>query len=145
MNKRDAKLIAETVTRDQLLAMFERAKVSITDWKEPSKVNPSITLGAAWNIYYPGIIKDLCSMNLPHVKTNVLWVFGEYLDESLKPGKKENQRKPAVDVFHQEPVFDVVPEFKPVLLGYDDCRCILARYCDGYCRPIYSKPEDNNK
>jgi hypothetical protein len=109
MNKRDAKLIAETVTREQLLAMFERAKVSITDWKEPSKVNPSITLGAAWNIYYPAFINDRRPMTLGHVKTNMLWVFGDYLDESLKPGKKENIRSPAINVFHQEPIFEVSP------------------------------------
>jgi len=109
MNKRDAKLIAETVTDDQLLAMFERAKTSITDWKEPCKVNPGITLGAAWNIYYPCIVKGLRPTKLGHVKTNMLWTFGDYLDEALKPDKKENTRSPAISVFHQEPIFEVSP------------------------------------
>lgn len=31
-------------------------------------------------------------------------------------------------------------EFKPQFLGYDECRCILTQYCDGTCRPIFSKP-----
>lgn len=107
MNKIDAKRLAETVTHEQLLAMFERAKTSITNWREPSKVNPSITLGAAWNIYYPCVVQSLRPIKLSHVKTNMLWLFGDYLDESLKPDKKSNNRKPAVDVFHQEPIFEV--------------------------------------
>ena len=31
-------------------------------------------------------------------------------------------------------------KFKPQLLGYEDCRCILTQYCDGLCRPIFSRP-----
>ena len=107
MNKRDAKVVAETITHDQLAAMFANAKASITDWREPSKVNPSISLGAAWNIYYPALVKRMRPINLPHVKTNMIWLFGDYLPDELKPAKKSNFRKPAVDVFHQEPIFEV--------------------------------------
>jgi hypothetical protein len=109
MNRRDAKLIAETVTHAQLLEMFERAKWSIKDWKEPSKVNPSITLGAAWNIYYPAIIKGLSPIKLGRVKTNMIWVFGDYLPAELKPVKKDQCKSPAISVFHQEPIFEVNP------------------------------------
>lgn len=107
MNKRDAKQLALNITREQLVAMFERAKTSITDWREPCKANPGITLGAAWNIYYPGLMKGLSSVNMGHVKTNMLWVFGDYLDEALKPQKPDQRKAPAISVFHQEPVFDV--------------------------------------
>lgn len=109
MNKRDAKLIAETVTREQLAAMFERAKVSITDWTEPSKANPAITLGAAWNIYYPCLVKSMSPIKLRMVRTNMLWVFGDYLDDALKPAKKDQRKSPAINVFHQEPIFEVSP------------------------------------
>jgi hypothetical protein len=109
MNKKDAKMVAETITVEQLAAMFERAKTSIVDWKKPSHVNPSISLGAAWNLYYPAMVSRQRAINLPHVKTNMVWLFGDYLDESLKPDKKSNSRKPAVDVFHQEPIFEVLP------------------------------------
>lgn len=109
MNKRDAKAVAETITHEQLAAMFENAKTSIKDWREPSKVNPSISLGAAWNLYYPCLVKRMRPLNLPHVKTNMVWLFGDYLPDELKPDKKSNARKPAVDVFHQEPVFEVAP------------------------------------
>jgi hypothetical protein len=107
MNKKDAKLVAETITVEQLAAMFERAKTSIVDWKKPSHVNPSISLGAAWNIFYPWFLKSKRHWH-PNV-TNAVWVFGDYLDDDLKPDKKSNHRKPAVDVFHQEPIFEVLP------------------------------------
>lgn len=109
MNKADAKKIAENVTHAQLLAMFEKAKTSITNWREPSKVNPSVTLGAAWNMYYPCLVKAMSPIKLRLVRTNMIWVFGDYLDDALKPAKKSNNRKPAVDVFHEEPVFDLKP------------------------------------
>lgn len=107
MNKRDAKQLAETITTQQLTAMFENAKASVTDWREPSKVNPSISLGTAWNIYYPALVKGLRAISLPHVKTNMVWLFGDYLPDDLKPDKKNNSRKPAVDVFHLDPIFEV--------------------------------------
>jgi len=25
-----------------------------------------------------------------------------------------------------------------VLVGYDECRCILTQYCDGECRPVFA-------
>lgn len=109
MNKRDAKIVAETITHEQLAAMFANAKEMIFDWTEPSKVNPSISLGAAWNIYYPCLVKQMRPIRLPHVKTNMIWLFGDYLPAELKPAKKNNARKPAVDVFHQDPVFEVAP------------------------------------
>lgn len=107
MNKADAKNIAEVVTHEQLAAMFDRAKASIRDWTVPSKANPAISLGAAWNIYYPCLVLKMGPIKLRHVRTNMLWVFGDYLDESLKPAKKSQRKAPAINVFHQEPVFEV--------------------------------------
>jgi len=107
MNKKDAKIVAETITDDQLAAMFENAKTAVTDWRKPSHVNPSISLGAAWNIYYPCLVKRMRPIVLPHVKTNMVWLFGDYLSDELKPDKKSNSRKPAVDIFHPEPIFEV--------------------------------------
>ena len=107
MNKTAAKLIAETITREQLAQMFENAKASITDWKEPSKVNPSITLGAAWNMYYPALVKGM--RLIPLVRKNMIWVFGDYLPDELKPPKKPSRKLSAINVFHQEPIFEVLP------------------------------------
>jgi hypothetical protein len=66
-----------------------------------------MSLGAAWNIYYPCLVKRMRPIVLPHVKTNMIWLFGDYLPHELKLDKKSNNRKPAVDVFHQEPIFEV--------------------------------------
>jgi hypothetical protein len=109
MNKTDARRIAETITEEQLAQMFDNAKAAIIDWKQPSKVNPTMSLGVAWNIYYPCLVKRMRPIVLPHVKTNMVWLFGDYLPDDLKPDRKSNNRKPAVDVFHQEPIFEVIP------------------------------------
>lgn len=107
MNKADAKKIADTVTREQLAAMFDKAKVSITDWAKPTTMNPGISYGAAWNMMYPLFVKGIRLG--PLVTTNILWVFGDYLDDALKPAKKDQRKSPAINVFHQEPIFEVTP------------------------------------
>ena len=105
MNKRDAKIAAETITREQLAAMFDKAKASVTDWSMPSNANPAITMGAAWNIFYPVFMN--CLSLKPLLIQNMLWVFGDYLADDLKPAKKDQRKSPAINVFHQEPVFEV--------------------------------------
>lgn len=107
MNKPDAKRIAEDITREQLADMFRRAQASITDWRKPSPVNKSISLGKAWNI--------LCSAfnsghRLPYsVRINMVWTFGDHLDPALKPAPKPSLRPPRADFIHEDPVFEVLP------------------------------------
>lgn len=107
MNKHDAKQLARTITDEQLAAMFDRAKADITDWREPCNANPCITLGAAWNIYYPFLTRHYRMKEL--IKTNMLWVFGDYLPDELKPAKPDQRKAPALNVLHQEPIFEVTP------------------------------------
>lgn len=107
MNKRDAKIVAETITPEQLAAMFENAKASITDWTKASPVNPSISLGAAWNIYYPCLVRSMSPIKLRMVRANMIWVFGDYLPAELKPAKKDQVKSPAISVFHEDPIFEV--------------------------------------
>lgn len=103
MNKTDAKRIAETITIDQLTTMFERAKAGITNWEQVSAVNPGMTKGTAWNILSAG----LKSLSGPRIRalaiTNMVWEFGDFLDDSLKPAKKK--RAPAPIPYHQQPNF----------------------------------------
>lgn len=103
MNRANAKTIAETVTRDQLAAMFEKAKASITDWTVASDINPALSLGKTWNVMYPFFMSG--GRLAPIIKENMVWAFGDYLDESLKPAKKKRATKP--DPYHEEPVFEV--------------------------------------
>ena len=41
----------------------------------------------------------------PTIITNMIWAFGDYLDESLKPAKA-SRPKPS-EVYHEQPVFEV--------------------------------------
>lgn len=47
MNKTDAKIIAKTITNEQILEMFNNAKNSITEWNQVSTINFGITKGTA--------------------------------------------------------------------------------------------------
>ena len=99
LNKRDARKIAETITTEQLKEMFDRAMENITDWEQISSVNKGMTIGATWNI----LIK-CADTNSQLAKINMIREFGDYLDESVKPGKQIRvniKRK----IFHQQPDF----------------------------------------
>lgn len=119
MNKRDAKQLADTITHEQLVDMFDRARNSITNWTTPSNANPSISLGAAWNMYYPCLMQNMPPLKLRLVRTNMLWVFGDYLDEALKPKKPDQRKAAAINVFHQEPVFHLA--VAPESIGFTRC------------------------
>lgn len=109
MNRTDAKRIAETVTNDQLKAMFERAQVGFTDWRKPSAVSPCISKGKSWNIMRlvdpSGLGRGRRDMLI--IK-NMVWEFGDFLDDEIKPPKKNVSRQ-AIQVHHEDPVFEVTP------------------------------------
>ena len=104
MNRASAKVIAETVTREQLATMFEKAKTSIQDWSIASDINPCMSLGKTWNVMYSVFMRG--ERLAPIAKKNMVWAFGDYLEDSLKPAKKKRAPKP--DVYHEEPVFEVL-------------------------------------
>lgn len=102
MNRSDAKKIAETITNEQLLQMFDSVKESVTDWTKTSNVNKGMTKGAAWNI----LAKDFDVSKKYHnlAKINMIREFGEYLPKQIKPVRdKCYSSKPPM---HQEPNFD---------------------------------------
>ncbi len=101
MNKNDARQIANTITNKQLADMFLRAKNEITDWKERSSANKSLTKGVAWNC----LAKDFDINYKYHVlgKKNMVWEFGDFLPDDLKI--KHVKRK-LPEPIHQEPVFN---------------------------------------
>ncbi|MCQ9423422.1 hypothetical protein NRB16_07790 [Pseudomonas sp. LJDD11] len=102
MNRADANRIAETVTREQLAAMFARARAEITDWTKASPNNPAVTLGWTWNLMWP-VFKNSERLRLPIIRSMVR-AFGDYLDDDLKPPKKPRRQLPVPA--HQDPVFD---------------------------------------
>lgn len=101
MNRPDARKIAETITNEQLLEMFNAAKANIKDWTKVSNVNKGLTKGTSWNI----LAKDFDVNKTYHIlaKTNMVREFGEFLPNNLKPSKK-SKRNP-IPPIHQEPQF----------------------------------------
>ncbi len=101
MNRATARRIAETITNQQIQQMFETAKAQISDWTKVSTVNKGMTKGVAWNILASKFDVDAWHHIL--AKTNMVWEFGEYLPDDLKPLKQS--RKPVNAPVHQEPKF----------------------------------------
>lgn len=105
MNKTDAKKIAQTITRDQLAMMFARAAIETKDWEKRSAVNKALTIGKSWNVLNGAFERgDLRGEKVRlMVYRNMIWEFGDFLPDELKPKKKP---KPALpDPFHEEPMF----------------------------------------
>jgi hypothetical protein len=102
MNKRTAYEIAKTITNEQIAEMFAAAKNDITEWSKTSKVNNGMTKGASWNV----LVKDFDVNYKYHIlgKRNMIWEFGEFLPNELKPLKKGNKGENTAPV-HQEPKF----------------------------------------
>jgi hypothetical protein len=100
MNRSDARKIAETISNQQLMEMFERAKKEIKDWTKVSSVNKGLTKGTAWNV----LAKDFDVNYNYHImaKTNMVREFGEFLPVEIKPMKKTKMN---INPVHQDPIF----------------------------------------
>jgi len=101
MNKNDAKVIAETITNEQLKQMFDAAKNGVLDWRKPSVINKGITKGTAWNV----LAKDFdVSFKYPLLsKKNMIREFGDFLPKELL--KPKNKASKPLNLIHQEPKF----------------------------------------
>ena len=103
MNRRDSKLIAETITNEQMKQMFDTAKENIKDWTVVSSINKSITIGMGWNI----LAKDFDIDKKYHslAKTNMIREFGKYLPSELKPTKIKRNKSGDKPPIHSDPIF----------------------------------------
>lgn len=101
MNRTDARIIAETITNEQLQQMFETAKQKVKNWYKTSVVNKGMTKGTVWNI----LAKDFdTSKKYPIIaKQNMIREFGVFLPDELKPVKKPKKVYP--NPVHQNPEF----------------------------------------
>ncbi|MDA3614734.1 hypothetical protein [Polluticaenibacter yanchengensis] len=103
MNKYRAKIIAEKITNEQILEMFENAKNSISDWSQISAVNKGMTIGTSWNI----LAKDFdinVNYSMP-AKTNMVWEFGKYLPDEQQLKQYPKMKNKPKTIVHQEPKF----------------------------------------
>lgn len=103
MNKNSAKKIAETITNEQLLEMFDTAKSFISDWSKISTINKGMTKGTAWNILASDFNVKIYYNTI--IKTNMIREFGEFLPKELKIEKKVKIVNYQLPV-HQEPKFN---------------------------------------
>lgn len=99
MNRNDARRIAQTISNEQIMEMFNKAKESIKDWTKISNCNKGVTKGVAWNI----LAKDFDIAINYHIlaKTNMVREFGEFLPIEMKPKRVKEMQTPT----HQEPQF----------------------------------------
>ena len=104
MGKNEAKRIAEIITYEMVLEMFERAKDGIKDWESASNVNKGLSKGAAWNILYPGRLDhSIMKGNHKLALINMLREYGDFIkDEYPKPQKPQKEK---LEIFHQNPKF----------------------------------------
>lgn len=104
MNRKQAKLLSETITNSELNEMFKNAQELINDWQQTSIVNIGLSKGMAFNILSKGFGKDFDERKQIHslAKINMLREFGEFLPNYCKPSKSE---KKEVSKSHQEPNF----------------------------------------
>lgn len=104
MNKQEAKKLAETITLDDLKAMFRSAQEKVTDWKRVSRVNKGATIGTTYNIlaFSPDHYSSVSEISRPGL-VNMIWEFGEYLPGYEKPATKTKTRE--IKVVHHEPKF----------------------------------------
>ena len=101
MNRKEARQLAETVATEQLKEMFRRARASIQNWKAPSKINKSLTVGAVFNILTATDIEAHSTNVALIAKTNMIREFGEFLPGYEKQKREKKKQLPLV--YHQEP------------------------------------------
>lgn len=101
MNKSDARKIAEEITNEEILDMFNNAKENITDWTKISVINKGMSIGTSWNI----LASDFNVNTEYHImaKTNMIREFGEFLPKKFinKPTKTYVLK----NIVHQHPKF----------------------------------------
>lgn len=101
MNRTTAKLLAETISLNEIKQMFLNAQSNIPDWTQASKINKGMSKGAAFNVLTAGMDKYESAEKIHHMaKTNMLREFGEHLPNYQKP-VKTNKNYPTPT--HQDP------------------------------------------
>jgi hypothetical protein len=94
----EATQMEKTATPETLRQMILNAQDSIKDWSVASRINPSMSRGAAFNI-----LKGAIDSKSELARRNLLMEFGEF-----HPGYQKKQRSKRSNVpvtMHQEPEF----------------------------------------
>lgn len=105
MNKTVAKNLCRIIKNDDVFNMLKNAKLGIKDWKDASKLNPSMSKGDAWNILAAHFdVNKVCN---ELILQNILVEFGDFLDIKpyMEPYIKKRKPKLNVEIYHEEPDF----------------------------------------
>lgn len=101
MNRNDAKIIAKTITFEQIFQMLDNAQKLIVDWREVSRINQGITKGTSWNLLVNPFKNDNNVDEL--IIFYLIYEFGDYLPQELKV--KKTKKKNKIIPIHQDPIF----------------------------------------
>jgi hypothetical protein len=93
---------------EQLIEMFETAKVKVIDWGKVSSVNKGMTKGSAWNILAKGIKSGVKT----HImgKINMVREFGEFLPKEFLSEYETVKKQDNTTPHHQDPDFEIFDE-----------------------------------
>lgn len=100
MNRQEAKLLAETLTAEQVGETLLATQYGIKDWKAPTSLNKGLSFGYAYNLYSK---IDWTKNQGNIVKWNFLVIFGDFLPGYQKPIKAAATGTRYVH--HEEPNF----------------------------------------
>lgn len=101
ITKLQARELAHQTSDADVKIMLKTAREKVKDWKQPSNINPLMTIGYSFNIF----AKALVAVRDKHLhlltKVNLIREFGKYLP-NYKPPKKtlKIQREP----IHSNPI-----------------------------------------
>lgn len=105
MNKYECRSLADKITEAEMREMFEKAKTGIKDWTKVSKINKSMSIGAAWNILYGAFTSPTkFSLQSALSKRNMIFEFQDFMPEHLILEKKV-KNKSEVKIKHQNTIF----------------------------------------
>lgn len=104
MNKYQCRELAYKITEAEMREMFEKAKTGIKDWTKVSRINKSMSRGAAFNILYGSYSSIEFRFQSGLAKRNMIFEFQEFLPEYLILEKKV-KNKSEIKIIHQEPKF----------------------------------------
>lgn len=100
MNRKEAKQIALTISKTQMIEMFLTAQKEIKDWTQAAIVNKGMSKGMAFNIFTSDI--ENCDKWIWIGRYNAIREFGDYIPGYVKPGK---EKKKSYIPIHQDPIF----------------------------------------
>lgn len=105
MDKRTCKRLSEVIRNEDILDMLKEAKDNVLDWTLPSRLNPAMSRGYAWNLLAAKF--DVTKPQHDFILKQLLYEFGDWL--TIKPYMEPYLPMPKAryngKIHHKEPDF----------------------------------------